>query len=518
VRLPVFALFSYSVRLDSRLKVTYLARMALIGMMLFLMMVFRHNLALSGVSGLEFLSLIMMINVCFISMLALSSFSSAITEEKEEQTLGLLRLTSLGGLSILFGKSTSRLFGALLLLLVQLPFTLLAITLGGITIHQIAASYLTLLCYTVLLSTVALLASVCCKRHTGAAALTLLFLFAFFGGPALMDGLVHLGEQQELLEIDGTLATRIGLMAQTVRDIRPDSAMQQIFAVGYSEPLFSFQVSSNLALALLCFAAAWFWFHFWGHHDTQGETRRLPRFWKAMRGKRAKRAWPAALAWKEFTFLAQGRVALLIKCLLLTALCWLFHYVLGRIGQISPAEHREKLGILLMSIYSVLLLTELAYLGSHVFHQEVQQRTLSSLVLLPISVPQLAYSKIAGCLLAVLPTVAFLCFACWLAPTALREFVSDEPAKFGYLLSLAVFFIHLSTMLSLTVKNGAIALAFFGTLIGRVMLAAFLDTFVFENLSDGQDLRMITECWMLAWASLFLHVGVGLRLKTLAAR
>ena len=52
-------------------------------------------------------------------------------EEKEEQTLGLLRMTGLSPLSILLGKSTSRLCGALLLLAAQFPFTIFAVTLGG---------------------------------------------------------------------------------------------------------------------------------------------------------------------------------------------------------------------------------------------------------------------------------------------------------------------------------------------------------------------------------------------------
>ena len=56
--------------------------------------------------------------------------TSAEAEEKEEQTLGLLRMTGLNALSILLGKSTSRLLGALLLLLAQFPFTIFAITLA----------------------------------------------------------------------------------------------------------------------------------------------------------------------------------------------------------------------------------------------------------------------------------------------------------------------------------------------------------------------------------------------------
>jgi hypothetical protein len=85
--------------------------------------------------------MVMFLNAGFIGIAALSIFPAAISEEKEDETLTLLRMTNLSALSILFGKSTSRFIGAMLLLAVQIPFTLLAITLGGITFSQIAAAY-----------------------------------------------------------------------------------------------------------------------------------------------------------------------------------------------------------------------------------------------------------------------------------------------------------------------------------------------------------------------------------------
>ena len=79
-------------------------------------------------------------------------FATAITEEKEEGTLGLLKMAGISRVSILLGKSTSRLITAILLFLVQLPFTLLAITLGGVTLGQIFAAYWALLAYMLLVA------------------------------------------------------------------------------------------------------------------------------------------------------------------------------------------------------------------------------------------------------------------------------------------------------------------------------------------------------------------------------
>ena len=96
-------------------------------------------------------------------------------------TLGLLRMAGIGPLALLSGKSIPRMFGAVLLLSSQFPFTLLAITLGGVTIHQVTATYYSLLSYTLLLANVALFCSVVSRRTSGAAFATAaaiaLFLF-----------------------------------------------------------------------------------------------------------------------------------------------------------------------------------------------------------------------------------------------------------------------------------------------------------------------------------------------------
>ena len=77
------------------------------------------------------------VNIWFITLVGVTYFSSAITEEKEERTLGLLRMADIGSGSILLGKWAPRVVGMLSLVAVQFPFTLLAITLGGVTQAQV---------------------------------------------------------------------------------------------------------------------------------------------------------------------------------------------------------------------------------------------------------------------------------------------------------------------------------------------------------------------------------------------
>ena len=67
----------------------------------------------------------------------------------------------------------------MLLLLVQFPFTLLAITLGGVTLNQVLAAYCSLTAYMVLLANVGLLCSVVFRRGGLASSVTGLLILLY---------------------------------------------------------------------------------------------------------------------------------------------------------------------------------------------------------------------------------------------------------------------------------------------------------------------------------------------------
>ena len=121
-----------------------------------------------------------LLNVALIVLAGISFFATAITEEKEEETLGLLKMAGLNPLGLLLGKSTSRLINTLLLLGVQFPFTLLAVTLGGATVTQIVAGYAALAAFLILTANVGLLASVVFRRGGTASWAVLLFYLIYF--------------------------------------------------------------------------------------------------------------------------------------------------------------------------------------------------------------------------------------------------------------------------------------------------------------------------------------------------
>ena len=62
--------------------------------------------------------------------------------------------SGVGPSAILLGKLSGRLWTGLLLLVVQVPLVALAVTLGGVTLSQVLAGYVSLASYTIMLACV----------------------------------------------------------------------------------------------------------------------------------------------------------------------------------------------------------------------------------------------------------------------------------------------------------------------------------------------------------------------------
>src|SRR6478609_1519184 len=135
------ALFVRSLRQHTRYGGTYLLRAGLGCCIIGALFVTHETIGYAGAAGLLFLKIVFFLNYFYLGLAGCSFFAAAITEEKEEGTLGLLRMTNLNALSILLGKSTSRLCAVLLLFSVQIPFVMLSVTMGGVSIDRILTAY-----------------------------------------------------------------------------------------------------------------------------------------------------------------------------------------------------------------------------------------------------------------------------------------------------------------------------------------------------------------------------------------
>ncbi len=462
---PLFALFTRSVREDTRAKSTYWARAGLVAFMLVVLVPTAAAYQWQGAPGLAFFKTIIFLQTAFITLSGLGYFASVITEEKEEEMLGLLRLTRLNGLSILLGKSTARLCGALLLLAAQFPFTLLAITLGGISTAQIIATYCALGAYLFLLSNLALLASALAHRTTRAALITAATLAAISLAGSALNGVALALRHGDWISD----STSLGLvaLADSCNAMTPAFRLKDILVTGFHDAPCGPQFWSNLVAGLACFFVAWFVFER-RCEDPLAALRPLKRQLRRQAFALDRPPAHRSIEWKDFRFLHGGRFAFASKIFAYTSLATLIIWS----ANLPFAGSRPTEGAVVAGLFAVALALETGWAASRVFSSEVHGQTLSALTLLPLRPTHLLGAKVSGILRAIQPAgCGFLLGAAWAVFGAswneLRPFplllLGTALVTYLYVVFFVVahvfLFAQVTAYLSLRVKRGSFLLA-----------------------------------------------------------
>jgi hypothetical protein len=373
----LLAFFKRTLREHSRSGALVLTRTALALTLLICLALFSLWASTLGAAGLEFFHTVIVVNALFITAGGCTYFASAIAEEKEDGTLQLLRISRVSSLAVLLGKGGSRMLDGFLLLAVQMPFTLIGITLGGITWVQVAAAYATLAAYLSLVCAMGLLAGVLARR-TGEAVLLagLAVCLILFGGGFAAALKLHFPD---------TVFTRLSMITTT----------------NFDGPIFDRWCGTCVLAGGVLFLIAWLLF------DRFCSESGAPRLAAAGRVQQERMLIGRApvldlIQWKDGYFLhrtpggsrrrrlAYGLVALLLGLDLIVS--WKLHSV----SHILAFWGLRVLAGALIAIYLEWLLAT-----ARAFSVEQQEHTLASLMILP--------GQTAGTLLAakmkVIPTL-----------------------------------------------------------------------------------------------------------------
>jgi hypothetical protein len=466
----LIALLTRALRLDARQLRNHLFRLAFVGFIYLSMLMATIQSAFLGAPGLLFFSQIAWLNVLFITCAGIGYFSSAITEEKEEETIGLLQMAGLNHIGILLGKSTSRLIQVMLLLVVQFPFMLLAVTLGGVTTHQIFAAYVDVLAFTVLLANTALVCSVVFQRGGNAAAVTTLLMILY--------AVLPLVASRELIDLTSMGWTKsvwwksaILTSMEWIEKSCVYHQLQEVMQTGFNEPILTKQVISNIVAGIVCFGLAWLLFGPSVNNAVPGGVTRgvVLKSTSRVQFLSPGRCWSNPFVWKDFQFIGGGYSLFVGKLL---AYVILFALICG-----ISVYNQNWLGIRLNHVagtYSVcmlvMLILEACVSASRVFHDEIRLQTMSSLLMLPRSIPYIGYSKAIGCLMGLAPAAICLVGGVLLLPdirVSNLAMLLLEPHSWAILMVVLIF-LHLVALLSLFVKWGALPMAFF--LMGPVSM------------------------------------------------
>ncbi len=524
MRLAVAPFVKRSLQTDARSLRTYLVRGGMVGYLLFSLISVHQSIRWFGAPGLRFFSQIAFVNAFVIALAGPFYFASIITDEKENLTLGLLKMTGLRPVSLLLGESTSQLFGAAMLLLVQMPLTVLAVALGGVSTAQVIAAYLSLLAHLVMVANVALLCSTVCRRTSRAAVATGALLVIFYALPHLVEGIAQAMLSAGWLAGNAAALTDIEEAADLIRRASVFNRLGEVLQTGFSGGLLAYQFWADLALGAAFFLLAWAGFERLTRHQVSTAPGRGLAFRSTSRLRRlgVGRCWSNALAWKDFHFTAGGKGMVIVEFILwglvlagAVALQVVFE---GNVGW-------EGTGISLMVVMLVVLFIQVLLLHNRLLGTEWKENTLPGLMLLPVSTMGILYLKMLGAFLGVLPAVFWLIVGASMAPVEFWEGLWEvlwAPALWFFLCQVVVL-MQLTLYLSLVLRRGALLLSFVAWVF-LVQIGTALVMFVFQVLAgyiggwEGMEVGFAAGAIGLLVLAAFLHRAALRRAEKLAGR
>lgn len=437
-----------SIRQDSRLVLHHAMRAVMAAVILYLFFIQMNFARLRVGAGGIFASEVVFCCYWFLTLVGGMHFCTAIVEEKEEQTLPLLRMTGASAFSILAGKSLPRLMIAVLFLASVAPFLILSISLGGVLPLGLIGAILSIVCYAIMLSQIGLLASVVSKSASVAFTVTCLLWAAvelshwWLGlfGVALDDGGSLYQFQSQFVLVNNLSST--------------------LLAFEPSELWFP-HMGFHLIVACLAFVLSWLLFDRCSEVEvSEGPTRLAARSSQA-----GGRVWDNALAWKSWQSLGGGWRGIWIRAVGVPLCCFTATVLLLLIFE--GLEDLAVVSGITLAMGVVLLLINLARLGGTVFHSEIHQKTLPGLVMLPQPLSHTMISTVAGLvpsMAAASVTAVVSLMLLFLTGLVNGEAVGNviqllvQP-WFLHLFSWVAVTLHLGVLLSTHVRHGGMLLA-----------------------------------------------------------
>ncbi|QDV53850.1 ABC transporter permease [Gimesia fumaroli] len=513
---------SFALKKDIRLKRTHIFRFVCIGLVFIIL--FSSWLTSSKISspGLDFFTKIVWLNFWLITLAGIGFFSTAITEEKEEETLPLLKLAGIDSLGLLLGKSTVRSLRIILILISQLPFLMLAIALGGITPLQIGATIVAMIAYVILIANFSLLCSVYSRRSGEAIILVLIGLFILFLAPTILTKISVNLQARGYLAADELIPQFIKAYQQFAHEISVTERIKTILSTGYSGSVFNTQVVGNSLLGLICFITAWFFFERFTMTNHVKKERKMSQNGEQI--QRKSRPGKLAFLWKEFHFVTGGKRVLIIKSILYISVIL---FVVG--GGLFLDQH-SKMSFLFSFSWNELIHTSLLLMlvglvaectiyTSRLFREERKLKMLPLITILPHSFIRIVYEKIFGCMSALIPVGMAIGFLILIAPDSFTNFFNSGINSLLLLFGIQfILFLHLLAFYSLIVRWGALAFAIGTMILVESVATPFLQIlFVLFHVAIGEAGIILPVFYLSLISCFILQLLIAKRLRQIAA-
>jgi hypothetical protein len=402
---PLLALFVRALRENTRARSTYILRAGIALLVLLFLWIAHEGFSWMGAAGRRFFSVLVVGNYFFVTLLGFGTFASAIAEEKEEGTLGLIRMADISPLAVLFGKSTSRLGTVMLLLLVQIPFTFLAVTLGGVSQIQILTGFGLLATYMFALANVSLFFSVLLPRSSRAAVMSVGAVIAYccscLGPYLLADWLIM---KEKYSSTDPAIES-LKSVGDWLWSVNPANHCAILARGGYLSIEIARSIAVQLGVGVAFFAFSLLIFNRFCDDETSysGNSKGRTRRWLWFIQKSRPRDY--AIAWKDFHFAMGGRFSMALRMMGYTLAIVLLAWANDEL------DNRRSFAAYAWSWGWTAFYIELAILALLMWGPEAWGRHIGSLIALPRSLRRVAIEKLRAVLVATIPSMAIVILA-----------------------------------------------------------------------------------------------------------
>jgi hypothetical protein len=536
---PLLALFIRTFREHSRARSTYIVR-GLIALMLLLLLWMSHETQLwAGAPGRTFFTYLIAIDFIFATLAGLGICSGAIAEEKEEGTFGLLRMADLNAVSILLGKGTGRLGILFLFIAVQIPFSFLSVTLGGMSVQQIFTAYTLLGSYLFALANIALLFSVILPRVWRATFTTGLTVAALCSLPALFGKIAKsLSERPDALALRPLIDWCESAAAWTA-SVDPAFHLWRMMMGSYMGMEVTRSVLTHTLLGLGCFGLAWLLFERFAKADSAQDTAPRRFSFRRIPSLRPPRPRAHAVAWKDFHFPFGGRFFFVARLVAypIVVVCFIW-------ATSSPrSRNLQDIADTTWAVGWFLFYIEATILTLSMWAPERWQLNLSSLLITPLSQARIQAEKLKAFFIALLPSLAIVLialaiggpkFIAYLFPAyptggnaGLNVYTLSAIQEYGASAIHLFFFLTLCLNLSLRLKWAALPAAlgvlfvlqiFLGLAMMLIIASINFATRGGAGISANMFLYVrLSQLALLAIVSVFLWLNTQRQLTRLAA-
>lgn len=437
--------------------------------------------------GLEFVRWSVELNLFATTLAGIGLFATRITAEREAGTLDLLRLAGLGSAGIISARWLPLLVTCSMLLIVQIPFAMLAVALGGVTPSQVIAVYVVMCLHLIFVASISLWVSIHCRTSGGAVVLAALILAIWcFGAKSFQPILATIGGYSQSIS---SLTRTISEFLDSYPSISGFGRVSQALSFGNSTPIWwdwPELLQSGLAVVMILWA--------WASLEFQAskETRTWSR--KTFRSTRRRPLWKNAIAWKEFMFLTGGWRGMAIRVVVYPLVGIIF----------SDGWKLERM-------YDPAIRTlgwDGAILLAQVFSREFRDETWDTLRLIPLTLGQLCYRKLSGVALALFPGVLWVEITRHYWHFGVEGF---ERLEHAFICTIVLLGWHITTVVSVWFFRTTWGIAFLAGLVSATTLFQFVSLAISRSRFRQHPLILYTLLDLVACIVVFQLVRMRIR-------